>query len=88
MMDKGVQRMMAIGQVPDEITQHERNLDAARKQEQVDNLIVTTIVYDRKLLESAKASNDALQKMITQAKKNGGKNQMIIVVDTNDEKKK
>ena len=88
MMNKGMQRRLTIGQIPDEVEQHEHSLDAARKTEQVDNMIVTTVVYDRKLLESAKASNDAMQKMIDQAKKDGaGKGQMIIMVKQKEEKK-
>jgi hypothetical protein len=88
-MMNATMQTMAIGQVPDAITQHQRNLDAARMREQVDNLIITTVIYDRKLLESAKASNDALQKMIDQATKDGaGKGQTIIVVNTQDKKKK
>ena len=87
-MDREMRREIAIGQVPEEVKQHQSNLEAARKTEQVDNMIVTTVVYDRKLLESAKASNDALQKLTYQAQKDGsGKDQMIIMIEKKDEKK-
>ncbi|HUX08338.1 MAG TPA: hypothetical protein VMX35_13615 [Acidobacteriota bacterium] len=87
-LDISIRREIAIGNTPDEMKEHQQNVKAARKIEQVDNLVVTTIVYDRKLLESAKASNDALQKMIDQAQKEGGKKgQMIIVIDSKTEKK-
>ena len=63
---------------PEEVYKHQDNLKAAQKKELLDNMIVTTIVYDRKLLESAKAFNDAMREVAGDSS-SGGKPTIVVI---------
>ena len=86
LFEKGQTQEMHMGSLPDDVVKHEENLRAARKKELFDNMIVTTIVYDRKLLESAKASNDAMQELI--GNEGGTGKPTIVIIDQEKTDKK